>query len=115
MGAVQCIINSRSHKRTDFLWHLLWPKSDLTKDVAEFHMTVHAFTAMSSPSCAIFALRKTADDKQAISLAEVIQTVKENFYVDDCLKSMVSEEEAVNGQTSDCALSERRIYFVKMD
>lgn len=37
-----------------------------------------------------------ADDNQADFPAEVIQTVKENFYVDDCLKSLESEEEAVS-------------------
>ena len=58
-------------------------------------MTVHLFGAVSSPSCAIYALRKTADDNQADFPTEVIQTVKENFYVDDCLKSIASEEEAI--------------------
>ena len=57
-------------------------------------MTVHLFGAVSSPSCASFALRKTAEDNQSDFPAAVAQTVKENFYVDDCLKSMGSEEEA---------------------
>lgn len=38
--------------------------------------------------------RKTAEDNQANYPREVIQTVKENFYVDDCRKSVASEEEA---------------------
>ncbi|KAK0141947.1 hypothetical protein N1851_020380 [Merluccius polli] len=76
-----------------FLW---WPEGDLTKDVAVFRMTVHLFGAVSSPSCAIFALRKTADDRQADFPEEVVATVKENFYVDDCLKSVESEEEALS-------------------
>ncbi|XP_063068882.1 uncharacterized protein LOC134460379 [Engraulis encrasicolus] len=76
-----------------FLW---WAGGDLTKDVAVFRMTVHLFGAVSSPSCAIFALRKTADDSQADFPEEVVSTVKENFYVDDCLKSVESEEEALS-------------------
>ncbi|KAL0175038.1 hypothetical protein M9458_031006, partial [Cirrhinus mrigala] len=79
----------------DFLRFLWWPEGDLTKDVSEFRMTVHLFGAVSSPSCAIFALRKTADDNQAEFPAEITQIVKENFYVDDCLKSVESEKEAV--------------------
>ncbi len=53
-------------------------------------MTVHIFWAVSSPSCAAFALRKTADDREIHG--EVVQTLKDNFYVDDCLKSVASEE-----------------------
>lgn len=66
----------------------------MTKPVTEFRMTVHLFGAVSSPSCASFALRKTADDNQSDFPVEVIQTIKENFYVDDCLKSLASEGEA---------------------
>lgn len=79
----------------DLLRFLWWPEGDLTKDASEFRMTVHLFGAVSSPSCAIFALRKTADDNQAEFPAEIPQTVKENFYVDDCLKSVESEKKAV--------------------
>ncbi|XP_041920573.1 uncharacterized protein LOC121684581 [Alosa sapidissima] len=97
MGDVQAMFHQVKVPKgdRDFLRFLWWPAADLTKDVAEFRMTVHLFGATSSPSCAIFALRKTADDNQGNFPAEVIQAVKENFYVDDCLKSMASEEEAV--------------------
>lgn len=78
----------------DFRSFLWWPKGDLIQEVAEFGMNVHLFGAVSSPSCASFALTKTADDKQADFPAEVVQTVKENFYVDNCLKGIASEEEA---------------------
>lgn len=55
-------------------------------------MTVHLFGAVSSPSCASFAL--TAKDNRAIFPANVIDTIKHNFYVDDCLKSVSSVAEA---------------------
>lgn len=58
-------------------------------------MTVHLFGAASSPSCASYALRKTADDNQLEFLDAVVQSVKQNFYVDDCLKSLATEEEAI--------------------
>lgn len=57
-------------------------------------MTVHLFGAVPSPCCASFALGKTADDNRSDFPPEVVQTVKENFYADDCLKNMGSEEEA---------------------
>lgn len=64
----------------DFLQFLWWPEGDLTKDMSEFHKAVHLFGVVSSLS---FALREMSDNNQADIPAEVIQTVKENFYVDD--------------------------------
>ncbi len=58
-------------------------------------MTVNLFGAVSSPNCACFAPRKTAEDNQHSIDLEVIDTVNKNFYMDDCLKSLPSEEEAI--------------------
>ncbi len=80
----------------DFLRFLWWQNGDFTKEVSVFRMTVHLLGAVSSPSCAAFALQKTADDHQFEFREEVVQTLKENFYVDDCIKSVASEEEAVS-------------------
>ncbi|KAK7904466.1 hypothetical protein WMY93_017073 [Mugilogobius chulae] len=79
----------------DFLRFLWWPEGDLSREVVVFRMTVHLFGAVSSPSCASFALQRTADDHQADFPLKVIQLVKENFYVDDCLGSVATEKEAV--------------------
>ena len=57
-------------------------------------MTVHCFGASSSPSCANFALRKCADDKEDCD-PEVCKAVKQKFYVDDCLVSVETPEDAV--------------------
>ncbi|XP_028417119.1 uncharacterized protein LOC114541385 [Dendronephthya gigantea] len=76
-----------------FLW---WPAGDLSKEAEEYEMRVHLFGGASSPSCANFALKKTAKDNETSFNAEVIETVEKNFYVDDCLKSVREEEEAVN-------------------
>ncbi len=53
------------------------------------------FGAVFSPSCANFALRKTAEANSQRFDFEVINTVRRNFYVDDCLKSVPSESEAI--------------------
>ena len=55
-----------------FLW---WPDGDLSKQAEEFQMTVHLFGGTSSPSCANFALRKTADDNEGDFDPETIQTI----------------------------------------
>ena len=58
-------------------------------------MSVHLFGAVSSPACANFALLKTAEDNSQHFSADVTSTVRRNFYVDDCLKSLLSVEDAI--------------------
>lgn len=80
----------------DLLRFLWWPNGNLNVPVEEFRMTVHLFGATSSPSCASYALRRTAEDRKDISAPKVVETVLCNFYVDDCLKSITTEQEAVD-------------------
>ena len=68
-----------------FLW---WERSDFTKGVVNHQMLVHLFGPSSSPCCASFALKKTANDNKASFDVLTIVTVNRNFYVDDCLKSV---------------------------
>ncbi|XP_022778259.1 uncharacterized protein LOC111319790 [Stylophora pistillata] len=74
-----------------FLW---WPDGNLESSLEEYQMVVHLFGAASSPSCSNFALRKTADDNSQYFPEAVLSTVKNNLYVDDCLKALPSVEEA---------------------
>ena len=80
---------------SDVLRFLCWPGNDLESQPEEYQMEVHLFVAVSSPSCANFALRKAADDNLQQFDSEAITTVKRNFYGDDCLKSVPGEEEAI--------------------
>ena len=84
-----------SEKHINFLRFLWWPGGDVSQAPVEHRMKVHLFGAVSSPSCANYALRRTADDNAEHFPHEVVNTVKCNFYVDDCLKSVASEEVAV--------------------
>ncbi|XP_023192327.1 uncharacterized protein LOC111609249 isoform X3 [Xiphophorus maculatus] len=84
-----------SEKHVNFLRFLWWHHGDASKPAQEFRMLVHLFGAVSSPSCANYALQRTADDNAQQFPAEVIDTIKNNFYVDDCLKSVPTEEDAV--------------------
>jgi len=52
------------------------------------------FGATCSPSCAAFALRKTAEDNLTGASNHAAQTVFKNFYVDALLKSCRSVEES---------------------
>ena len=58
-------------------------------------MLVHLFCAISSPASANFALQRTATDNKHCFPGDVINTVKSNFYVDDCLKFLSPEAAAI--------------------
>lgn len=62
----------------------------------EYMMTVHLLGAVSSHSCANFALKKTAADNRADFSSKAVRTVEQNFYMDDCFKSVDSEEDAIH-------------------
>ena len=75
-----------------FLW---WPNGDLKAQPKHYKMQVHLFGATSSPSCAAYAFKKTAVDNGDLFEPEVATTVERNFYVDDLLKSVKTEDEAI--------------------
>ena len=75
-----------------FLW---WPDSDLTKEPVDYCMTVHLFGGASSPGCSNFALKRTADDHEEEFGSDIADTLRRNFYVDDMLKSVPTEERAI--------------------
>lgn len=83
------------HKHVNFLRFLWWPNGDSTKEPQEYRMRVHLFGAVSSPSCLNYALKRTAEDNALEYSPDVLNTLKNNFYVDDCLKSTVTEDKAV--------------------
>ena len=58
-------------------------------------MMVHIFGAKSSFSRANKALRMRTQDNERKYWPEAIRTVHRNFYVDDVLMSVSSEEQAV--------------------
>ena len=66
-------------------------------------MRVHLF----GRSCASFGLRKTAQDNVEDFDHEVIDTILKNSYVDDCLKSVQSNEVTSKLRDDLCALLSR--------
>ncbi|XP_046351945.2 uncharacterized protein LOC124132206 [Haliotis rufescens] len=67
-----------------FLW---WKNDDYTQRPIKCRMRVHMFGTTSSPSCANAALLKTASDHEHEFDAEIVDIIRHNFYVDDCLTS----------------------------
>ena len=88
----QVRVNPKDCSALRFLW---WPNGNMDLEPEELMMSVHLFGAVSSPSCANFALKRTAADNHADFSPEAVGTVERNFYVDDCLKSVESEQEAI--------------------
>lgn len=64
---------------------------ETSQPLAEYRMTVNLFGAVSSPSCASFALKKTTDDNRDKYDDKICKTVK----INDLLKSVPSEIEAI--------------------
>ena len=81
----QVYVNPKDCDALRFLW---WPGNDLNSDPAEHQMLVYVFGAISSPSCSHSGLPHTADNNQDVFSREVIDTVRQNFCGDDCLKSV---------------------------
>ncbi|XP_030586866.1 uncharacterized protein LOC115781376 [Archocentrus centrarchus] len=80
----------------DILRFLWWKDHDQRNEVVTYRMTSHLFGGVWSPSAASFALRKCASDHAHLYDADTISTVERNFYVDDCLKSSDSPQQAIH-------------------
>ena len=74
-----------------FLW---LEDSDLGGDLLDHEMWVHVFGGTSSPECCNYALQKTAIDNEVRYGEDPYKTLLHNFYVDDLLTSVETEESA---------------------
>ena len=75
-----------------FLW---WKDHDPLQDSIVLRMRSHLSGGVWSPSCVNFALQQTVEDNKEDFTEETQKTVLENFYVDDCLKSLDSTSQAI--------------------
>ena len=97
MGDIEAMFHQVMIPRKDrdllrFLW---WQDSSIERPIEEYRMCVHPFGATSSPAIANFALKRTAETARSHYGHEVIDTMLHNFYVDDCLRSVPTEAEAI--------------------
>ena len=88
----QVRVNPEHRNLPRFLW---WERNDLSKDPVDYHMTVHLFSATSSPSCANFAPKQTANDFEREYGEEAANFIRNDFYIDDGLKSVPTPASAV--------------------
>ena len=76
-----------------FLWH---KENCPEEEIIDYRMTVHVFGNSPSPAVAIYGLRRTAEHGEAEHGTDAKEFVLHNFYVDDGITSVPSEEEAVD-------------------
>ena len=74
-----------------FLWY---SNGELDKDPIEYRMGVHSFGLVSSPACAVTALRMTAEDNRDKYDATILDCIYKHTYIDDLLVSCESVEKA---------------------
>ena len=74
----------------------MWKEGDISFEIVDHEMCVNLFGAVSSPSSSNYALQRTAVDNSSSFGVDASETVMKNFYVDDLLKSVKSEEYAVD-------------------
>ena len=88
----QVRVERQDQEALKFLW---FRKGDLSQKPTEYRMVVHLFGATSSPSVCCYAMRRTAHEAKGEIKQETFDAVLHNFYMDDLLKSVPSEEEAI--------------------
>ena len=74
----------------------LWWTDNIDDEPHEYVMTSHVFGATDSPSCAAYALKRTAQDNKVDFSKLAVDTVLRNFYVDDMLTAVRNEELAID-------------------
>jgi len=106
MGDIEAMFHQVrvSPQHRDALRFLWWKDGDMLKQPQVYRMTVHLFGGVWSPSCANYALHRTAEDNADGYASDTVKTVLENFYVDDCLKALATDEEAIQIVTELCKL-----------
>ena len=94
--AFMCDIEQMFHQfkvneeHRNFLRFLWWEKGNCELEPVEYRMSVHPFGAVSSPGCANFGLRQTANDNESQFGSEAATFIRRDFYVDDGLKSVAT-------------------------
>ncbi|XP_053576923.1 uncharacterized protein LOC128666383 [Bombina bombina] len=76
-----------------FLWH---HNNDTSAEIIDYRMRVHVFGNSPSPAVAIYGLRRTAQEGEMEYGTDARQYVERDFYVDDGIKSVPTDEEAID-------------------
>ena len=99
----------------DYLRFFWWENEDYERNPTEYRMNVHLFSASSSPGCANYGLKQTATDNEERFGSDAANFIRQDFYVDDGLKSVSTAERAIkliaNGKES-CAKGGMRLHKI---
>lgn len=99
--AVMCDVERMFHQfcvalqDQDYLRFLWWEDSNMEKSISVFRMRVHLFGAASSPGCANFGFKHVAAQGESKFSEAAVKFMQRNFYVDDGLVSVDTEQEAI--------------------
>ena len=88
----QVLVSNEYWSLLHFLW---WQDGDISRQSVDHGMCVHVFGGTSSPSCSNYALKKAVVDGKPKFGKEAAETLQNNFYVDDLLKSADDENKAI--------------------
>ena len=84
-----------SEKDADSL-RFLWQDDIHSDDPPDtYQMLAHVFGATDSPTCANYALKRVARDNAADYDGQTVESALRSFYVDDFLKSVLTEEQGI--------------------
>ena len=88
----QILVADEHRNLLRFLW---WKDGDMSKEIIDHEICVHVFGGVSSGACSNYALRRTAIENESNYDKDAAETLKNNFYVDDMLKSVENEDKAI--------------------
>lgn len=86
-------VNKEDRNLLRSLW---WPEGDTSKELDEYTMTVHLFGAVSSAHPCKLCTAKKLQRITVTHFMEKCLTQSSNFYVDDCLKPVLTEKQAIS-------------------
>ncbi|XP_023815989.1 uncharacterized protein LOC111948234 [Oryzias latipes] len=100
--AIMCDVERMFHQfhvapqDQDYFRLLWWENGNMEHPASVFRMKVHLFGAASSPGCANFGLKHLATQGASKFSQAVVKFIQRNFYVDDGLAAVDSEQEAIH-------------------
>lgn len=89
-----CLLVKEEHR--NFLSFPWFRDNDSSKEPIDYRMRVHTFGNSPSPAVAIYGLKCSAKEGEQEYGSDIRQFVEKDFYVDECLKSLPTEENAIS-------------------
>ena len=75
---------------------ILWKNGNVFDEPLNYQMHVHVLGGVSSGACSNYALKRTAIENEHIYGNEPAEILKNNFYVQNLLKSVEYEENTIH-------------------